>query len=374
MRDLLRILSPRLGLGAAVLTALVACSDPTDPIPMNLADQLWEVRIDPKAITMSTVAPYDTITLRTIAINGFGDTITDGLEIQYEPVSDTSMRISDDGVLHVRTPTSLQGTKLVAHVTYKNVTRTDTALVVVTTNAAPPHPLDSIILEPLDMWTGEIAAPILSVTPAFTGNFALVHRAFGNGLEVANVPISYVSSDESVVLVDPWTGALTPKLAGKAHIIATTTWYGKPYQTILDIQVIGPMYGEFHIQERIPRGSDTAVFVVSPGSIEVEPGAVVRWTNKTSRPVEIVFDDPASARELTGAVAQTLEFLCLLVGRWCHVGKTSGNFSLPALNPSDPNDDQGMNMRAFPDTGTYHFQIASGVRGTIIVKSSLPTP
>jgi plastocyanin len=368
MRYLLRTFS------GVMVTALVACSDTTDPISMNLADQLWSIRIEPKVITMSTVAPYDTITLRTIAINGLGDTITEGLKVEYSPVSDTSMRISADGVLKVRMPTGAQGTRIVTRVKYKNVTRTDTALVVVTTNAVPPYPLDTIILDAIDGFTGEPTQAILSInTSSLSGTVYIVSRVLSNGMPVASVPLSYVSSDESILLVDLWTGRPTPKMAGRARILASTTWYGKPYRTALDVYVVGPMSGEFHIQERIPRGSDTAVFVVTPGSIEVEPGAVVSWVNGSSRPVEIVFDDPASARELTGPGAQLTEFLCLITGLMCHVGKTSGNFLLPPMDPNNPNDDSVMDMRAFPDPGTYHFQVVPGGKGTIIVKSFLAT-
>jgi hypothetical protein len=370
MRHRLNTLSLVLG---AVLTALVACSDPTDPIPMNLADQLWDVRIESKAITMSTVAPYDTITLRTIAFNGFGDTITEGLEVQYYPVSDTSMRISDDGVLKVRMPTNAQGTKIVSRVTYKNVTRTDTALVVVTTNATPPYPLDTIVLDAIDGLTGEPTQAILPIYSIVSVPIAIVSRVLSNGIPVASVPLSYVSSDESILLVGPWTGEPMAKLAGQARILATTTWYGKTYRTALDVRVVGPLFGEFRIQERIPRGSDTAVFVVSPGSVEVEPGAAISWINESSRPVEIIFDDLASARQLTGQVAQVVDRFCLFFGVWCHVGKTSGNVSLIAMDPNNPAGDHVMDMRSFLDPGIYHFQVAPGVQGTIIIKSSLFT-
>jgi plastocyanin len=346
--------------------ALFGCNDVIEPIRSNPADQLWDVRVEPKAITMSTVAPYDTITLRTIVINGVGDTVTDGLTVQYSPVSDTSIRIGADGVLQVRMPTSAQGTKIVARVTYKNVTRTDTALVVVTTNAAPPYLLDSIVLETIDAVTRQPTEPIVSVNGDIVRNVSLVSHVFGNGTEVTTVPRSYVSSNKSVLLVNPWNGGLTPKLAGQARILATTTWYGKTYRTSLDISVVGPFFGRFLIQERIPRGSDTAVFVVNPGSVEVEPGAAVQWENQTSRPVEVIFDDPASARELTEPATITLDRLCLLAGRLCHVGKTAGNFSLSS------GGGEGLDMRAFPNPGTYYFQVAPGVRGTIIVKSSLP--
>jgi hypothetical protein len=372
MRKLLPTMSQRL-LGLALLGALtttLACSDlPIHPIRKDLADQLWDVRIEPRAITMSTVAPYDTITLRTIAWNGVGDTITDDLEVRYHSVTDTTVRISDDGVLTVRTRTNTRGIKIVASVTYNKATRTDTATVVVTTEPTPPRIIDSIVLETVDNLTREPTPPVWSIA-GLTAPL-IVPRVLSNGATVSNVPLSYTSSDQAIILVDPWTGAVTPQLKGTAHITATTTWYGTTYKKTLDVRVIGPLNGTFRIHERIPRGSDTAVVVITPQEIELEVGAYITWLNERQRPVEIIFDDPTHVEQFTGPIMQYYQTICLFLGRLCNVGQSGGNVIIPAPNPEvDPSTPLDIRYIAVP--GTYRFRTESGGTGTIIIKSSLP--
>jgi plastocyanin len=365
-------LQKRVALLLVVLMAVIGCSDTaTEPIQMNLADQLWDVRIEPRAITMSTVAPYDTITLRTIAWNGVGDTITEGLQIRYHSVTDTTVRISDDGVLKVRAPTNANGIKIVASVTYNNVTQTDTALVVVTTQPTPPHTLDAIVLEAIDPSLRTQRAPIWSLNTGFDTNPILAPRVLSNESTVANVPIAYVSSNQAIAIIDPWTGQIYPKLEGTARIVATTTWYGTTYQTTLDIMVVGATFGDITIEERIPRGSDTTVTIFNPQTLVVEVGATIRWTNQTSQSVDIIFEDPTNVHQITTPTAEYFQLICLVVGQGCNVGQSGGNMLLLVFDPAASDAFGNMDMRYFPVQGTYHYRTTSGATGTITVKSSI---
>jgi hypothetical protein len=353
------------------LMAVWGCSDtPSEPTRISLAEQLWEARIVQRAITMSTVAPYDTITLRTIALNGLGDTITEGVQVRYHSVTDTTVRISDEGVLKVRQPTSASGIRIVASVTYNTMTRTDTAVVVVTTHSAPPSILDTIILETISPAFGTPVLPTWAIFPSALGNPTITARIMSNNGIVSNIPLDYVSSDPSVALVHRRTGEITPQVEGTATITAMTTWYGNTYQTTLNITVIGPMQGYFRIQERIPRGSDTAVIEINPGTIDVQSGAVISWYNLSSRPVSIIFDNPEGAHRLSGPYSELAEFFdiyCLAFGQWCNINGEGNISSISVLDPEgDPFGNQA--MRYFPTPGTYRFRTESGATGTIEVK------
>jgi hypothetical protein len=361
-------------LGTLLMTA-IGCNDAvTNPTRTEIADQLWEVRLERRAITMSTVAPYDTITLRPIALNVFGDTLSDsdGMEVHYHSVSDTTIRISDEGVLTVRVPTSSNGIKIIARVTYNNVTLTDTATVVVTNQPSPPRLVDTIVLEVIHRELRTPRLPIWSINDGSSlFNPTIVSTIRGSDSTVITAPISYTSSDPSVVTFSHLgVGEIIPRSEGTATITATTTWYGKTHHTTLDITVIGAVSGSFEIEERIPRGSDTAVTVITPRTIVVEPDAIITWSNRSARPIDIIFDDPTHVREVPSEqIPSYLAFLCLVLGQGCHLGKTGGTISLAAL-VSTPGGDPtaSIDMRYFPVSGTYRFQTTSGATGTIIVK------
>jgi len=346
----------------------VGCGDPTTgPEHPNLAEQLWDVRIERRSMTMATVAPYDTLTLRVLAFNGLGDTIPDGLQVSYHSLTDTTVRISSDGVLTVRSPTDPEGIKIVAHATYNGITRTDTALVVVTTDPASTESLDTLIVTSVDKTSGNPRLPQWSISPGFDENPVLVTTAYGEEGTVLTIPWDYVSSNPSVATINPRTGELTPRFEGVTTITVSTTWYGTTFRSSFDVMVIGALAGSIVITERIPRGSTTPILVFTPGTLRLETGAVVSWENQSSQNVEIQFEDPTKVQRIPQLYLDFFDLICRIAGRGCNVGKTGGNISLRTLEPEGDPTGNG-DMRYFPIPGTYTYRTSSGITGTIIIQ------
>jgi len=142
--------------GVAVGVALagaVACSSPDLSGPPQGAT-VWALTLNAHAVTLDTMAPYDTLTLLATVRDAQGQPIT-----RVQPTftsSDSSVRVSAAGVLQARR--AVGRVRVIATVVDQGVRVADTAYVAVTarTTATPPLVFDTLRLA---VQSGDTAIP-----------------------------------------------------------------------------------------------------------------------------------------------------------------------------------------------------------------------
>lgn len=370
------------------------CGDaPTAPTPVDPAKQAWAIRLDQHAIQMSTVAPYDTITLTAVVLNGLGAPYTEPVDVFFTS-TDTSIRFqsTDRGVhsqLTVRMPTRVTGAQVIARVTVDGATFVDTAVVIVDETAVPP-PIDSYILEAVN-GGGNVVQPQWSLFPGVLVENPLLRVTVRGPAARTIIPKAIMSSNtsivrpgasrraiETVINVSDENGMISSTTTikrGTTTLHASTTWYGVIYHDSLIVDVIDPLYAEFKIIARTPRGS----VITQPGfdveRLSVAAGAVVRWINKMGEPVAVNFEKPSYALAVPDALNQWS--ICAFLG-----GATPGQhqgdiepIQLFGSRNSYPDDFSyevasicaGFDLRYFQTPGTYRFHTPTGATGVIEV-------
>ncbi len=384
--------SRALFLSVALLCGLGCSDESTDPTVVDPAQQGWAVRLDQHAIQMSTVAPYDTITLATVVLNGFGNPLAGSADVVLTS-TDTSMRFhSDDGGRHtqltVRRATLATGVKVVARATVDGVTFSDTAVVVVDEISNAPG-ITAYTLESVDInkvvvspsWslsTGVLYSnPWLRVAVRGPANGTIIPKSitsattdimgFGDtkrpGATVTNV------SDESGMI-----SSTLIQRKGTVMLHASTTWYGVIHRDSLMVTVVDPLYAQFNILGRTLRGSVTPVPAFDVGMLTVAAGVVVEWINKMGQPATVNFEEPIHALAVPDTLNVTGNF-CAAFG--VSVGQHGGNILLQSPPKRDDYPDDfsysitdyctRRDFRYFPTPGTYRFHTPTGAKGVVVV-------
>jgi len=304
---------------------LVGCgSDPVAPKPApDPARLYWALTLDHRAVTLSTVAPYDTTQLTATPRSALGTALPESATIVFASTNPQNVQVSSTGLVRALSPGD--GTVVTATVTVGGVTRADTAVVNVTATAAPPV-LGRFSIHPIPPDSAKRGATL------FPYPWPL-DAADTNGNPIPDLATACTSSDPTVVRVLPQCGLIFAERPGHAVITASATAYGVTKADTLDFTV-----GEWLI----------AAVTISEGagslrSATIAIGGTVLWFNQTNQPIDITFSDSAD-------VAQ--DFVL------CQCG--SGN--IRGLQPG------GLAGRAFPVPGSYLYNsVAAQASGAIIV-------
>lgn len=373
--------APRsLAAGTLLLATLLGCSSdsvgPYQPATGDAAAGLyWSLTLDHEALTLSTVAPYDTIRLTATPRDANGKPLVGLGPVTYTSSDPTRVQVTPDGL--VRALDIAFGVSIKAELTAGEVRHADQLYVMVTNNPSPPV-LTRLSAEPLapdsTIWAvgGEGAFFQVRADGSYTTTGAkllTVHGAFDQADQPINdLMINYTSSDStvmtaigegSVVLID----AQRP---GRASVIANATAYGVTRADTVEFTIRMPLAVAVRIKGKSTSTGGVTAPLFEPAEVTVSPGGTIVWANVSGEPVDIVFDDPASAVE-HGAVS------CAAAG----VVDVGGQGNVEAFGEPQAPDATMLSAancrsRRFLTAGVYPYRSAqTGATGRIVVTDDL---
>lgn len=318
-------------------------------------------------LTMGTMAPYNSIQLAVTAYRSDGSVVSHGGAPRYV-VSDTSLHVSETGVLTASTITNSSYVIVSMQDTAQQITHADT-LAVIVTDTAPTTPLQTLSLRPAPGVPPSTPVYIQQTPWAVYRPNLRITGADGSDLTEL-VPVRFSSSDSMVAAVDRDSGVVTGIKPGHVVITATTTFYGITKRDTVGVTITTPMFVEITSLERLnPDGSGSHIRFFSPGTVTVGVGGTVLFAPHYSEydltTFDVQFDDPSAA--LASDISPDITF----------VAPGSGNIPARVI-PKIPNilgcfDADFLSIcqstRMFNRAGTYHYHSATyGTTGTIIVK------
>jgi hypothetical protein len=337
----------RCGIAALLALSSAACAgDPpvTPPPVQDPATLYWQLTLNEHAVTLSTVAPYDTLrilaTPRTIA----GTPITDLGEPTYTSLDLDRAYVDSTGLVHA--VAAGDQVAIVASLEEDNILHADTLVLNITSEASPP-PIATFTIHPDVGDSAKVAAG---------SNVTLMPRAAdGDGTPISDVAVYFTSSDPMVATIDRTTGFLSPNRPGSVTMYATTTTYGVTKADTLPYIIGHPIVLAMQIVPQQQAGGQI-VGAFSPSYVELGPGARILFGNSDAPATDITFDDPTN-------VAQD-DFYCSIIASLCG----SGNIAAWARDPTDDSGISGLRSRLFPVPGTYPFHSTIfGTSGTIVI-------
>jgi hypothetical protein len=281
--------------GTAMLLVAAGCGGDTAPTgpAAATAPLYWQLQLNHHAVTLATVAPYDTIQLTATPVDPDGVPIATTVRPVYT-TNDTSITIDSTGFVRVhRTGSNALGIQVVA--TFQTTdaratTLADTVMInVVNWNSAAVVPrLDSLLFRPV---SGDSARRALINTLGQLGTQTfdqpLVKTATGD--TISNVLVRYHTSDALIASVampiarSTRAPEITIHAPGVVLLTAETTVYGKHVIDSVWYTVGYPLrlvcsYGIGEIVYNPELASVPANFLTL-GQLTIGQGGAVLWGN-----------------------------------------------------------------------------------------------
>lgn len=336
----------RHGVRLAVLLALavLGCGGkepaPTAPISVSDVSHLyWALTIDHRGVTLSTAAPYDTITLVATLCDATGAPLAAQAPVTFR-TDNSKIALTPDG--HVRALGVVTAARVIAEAAIGNIRHADTALITVTADDPPP------VLAYFDV-QADSTVPMLATLP-------FVARAF----TADSVPIPATALNVAYTVSDPLVASITNgrllgHKIGHVSVIATTTVYGVTMADTLDIDVTMRLGAVVNVIMRATKVGEAEHPVFSPSEVVIAPGGYVVWFDKVAK-TDIVFDDP------TNVVAQT-----------ALPGTPTGTGNVAPFG-GDTFILNNFQSRAFTQPGVYeyHSTLIPGATGRVVVSADIP--
>ncbi len=386
---------------AFALPLALACMGETFD-PPSLPDQnalYWDLHLNHHAVTLSTTAPYDTLTLVATPRNIREEPLADLPAPQWVSQDPERVQVTSEGVLVAVAPTP-PGTqvKVTATLTAGNLKHTDYVFVRVVANPAPPV-LATFSVHPLSPDSAKIAAvrsgepelryqlPVRAtdITGAPMTDLVVSFRLVGADTDISEGSLGTgpVHFNELVELTE-LTGGVNGKLPGTVNIAAEATAFGVTKADTLPFRIGLPITSRFVVEAR-PDGMPGSILLER--ELKVGVGAVVFWqagAGDTRADIDITFTDPTHVAAFptsplymspntSNAGMGGIQVICDLFTLILPAGATdctgSGSFVLPSVvNPVTQKALLGVGARLFPVPGIYDFHSTlQGVSGRIIV-------
>ena len=322
--------APR-GLWALLIGSLVASSgcgnDTTTSNPVSTADAYRLLQLNQHAITMSVVAPYNTVQLQATPLTAAGVPVTDAGAVQYHVIgSDTSLVVSSTGLLTAKAPTyqnafadfplgyDMPVSGVVASLTLQGVTLADTALVLIT-NVTPASPLATLSIQPpadsmaayqsgawlspstLDGYgQSQSIARLLNVTQLDAAGEPIINELVH--VTSSDVNAAFTSSNDfSSYSLRCVTGV---KPNSPVTFYTQTLYYGVARSDSLRVRVGYRHTATLVAYQRTPYGSLTPQLYWWPTAIDVSAPVELDFENNfADLAVDVVFDESADVQEDT---------------------------------------------------------------------------
>jgi len=323
-----------------VAASVVACGSPdaaVAPPPSTGLGQYWALSLDHRAVTMSTVAPYDTIRLSATPRDAAGNVIT-GFPMPTFTTSDVkSLQVDSNGVVHALATGN--GILVIASLSRGSLTLADTANVNVTDVASPP----TLAVFSIHPDSGDSAE-----TSVNQGRSLPMRALDASGAPIAGLSVYYASSDPGTATIDRSTGFVQGSYPGRVTFIATATAYGITRADTLPFVIGWPIFAEVLV----------SVTDSSSAHVTLGTGANVIFANPSTTPVAVTFDDSTQV--------DSSPLFCALFGSVYPWVCGSGNIT-PFARDSTVTF-SNLRPRWFPVPGTYRFHSRpSGTTGALVV-------
>lgn len=316
------------------------------PPPATNVDSLyWALTLDHRAVTLSTVAPYDTIRLTATPRNVRGEPLSGLPAPTFTSLDLDRAQVSADGLVHVIG--TGEGVPVVATLVVGNIRHADTTMINITDTAAPPE-LTSLSIHPDANDTAAAAA----------GEYQdLTARAQGaDDAPITGLSVYYETLDNTVATIDRSNGFFRPSRPGHVTVIATATAYGVTRADTLPVVVGYPVSGLIINVTPQKDASGNTVNGFVPSDFTVGVGAVILFFNPTTAATDITFDDPTNVAQDD----RDCGFLPSLCG--------TGSIEAWAKDPDDQSGLSAIRARSFPVPGTYTYHSTIfGTTGRLVV-------
>ncbi|MHB2033377.1 MAG: hypothetical protein ACYCVE_08395 [Gemmatimonadaceae bacterium] len=322
-----------MGTGAAA----VACGDNsstyTPVAPLEASHMFWELRLQDRAITLSTSAPYDTFRLKPVAVDGQGNSMPFTGNLTFTTSDTHGVQVDSTGLLRAVAATT--NVRIIVTLAAGDLIHSDTAEVNVL-NATNPQPLATFTVNAGGPDTVQIARGQFHNTASLP-----VVASDASGNPIRNLAIDVRSLDTNMVHVCSVNSTsievcaysgLTGGHPGFARVVASTTTYGARFADTLVVGVSAPLLSRIVIMSRPAKVGAPPEPTFGYGRVSIAPGGTVLWLNSPifvggyGLPIDIVFDDPSSA--------------------------TAGSLNCHSYVPFFPVDTASGNIAAFGDRGT----------------------
>lgn len=333
-------------LALPVIVAGVACSSPdlSGPVSKDATQLFWAIALNTHAITMSTVAPYDTLQLTATPLSAAGTPLA-GAPAPIFTTSDSSVRVSPTGLLIAR---AVRGeVRVMATLTYQGIRLADTAVINVT-SAVSPQTFTHLAFSLFPEDSATIAAPYRFSQFYFPPRKIVQAEARdASGAQIPEAIIALRSGDFRRATVQSPASSGTAEIdivngglfsgPGPVTVYASATVYGVTLQDSLRLTITTPLFDLFQILDSLPPGASTPVPNLGASVLTVGVGGIVWWVNQSSDSMDVVFDDSTAVTPVGG-------FL------------DTGGGNIPVF-PGTPGqfDPSSIRARKFPRVGTFHF-------------------
>jgi hypothetical protein len=326
---------------------------PSTSSPSGPSAPYWALTLDHHAVTLSTIAPYDTIRLTATPRNVDGTPLTGLPGVIYASTDLSRVQVSADGV--VQAVAAGDGIAVTATLQAGNLTHADTAIINVSADTAPrPLASLSIQVQPPDSAT----IPMGSFTPKV---LPVVLLDVG-GNPISDAAVYFQSSNPAIATVDRSAGAVTGNVPGTVTITATATVYGASRADSIRFTVGYPGPGQtVVIFGPQPVANSPPVPGFLPADVTISTGANVVFSMTPGyTPTDVTFDDPTHVAEDT----ISSPFL----------GGMTGAGNIPTVTGCTSGLDyvsrfeQCNRSRVFPVAGVYPYRsVATGAAGRVTV-------
>lgn len=274
----------RLAVYPVILATLIGCSADIDP-GRHLLDKdkfFWSLKLNHRAVNISTNAPYDTVTLEAKAYTANGDEI-EGLTNVTLLSQSENVVVFPGGIIKGFKQTAASGVFVIATATINGVTLEDTAKIVVTNVVSPPKFKD--------------------INPSLNNNKTYVTMVHLYDLDPSAVEPHVVDSADNAIprlilnyrsrtkyglnFDDSWNGLLLPIQKG-SHVVDIDGYvYGRKISDSITIKV---MDRRVQIHTVSP---DLGI----PRESYISLGGGVYWLNHTDDSLDIEFENPEMAKQ-----------------------------------------------------------------------------
>lgn len=342
-----------------------------EPVATEIAGLYWALTIDHQAVTLSTVAPYDTLRLTATPRDADGGSLAASGTVTFRSSDEARVQVGADGL--IRALKAGTNVKVIAELTAGNVRHADTVTVNVTTVAAPPT-LASLSIHPVPpdsaRWPADFAGvgsdgleglpPVVLqlALPVIFGKTLTIRAMDTSGHAISGLAVQITSSDETVAAYTSnlFGGpAVRPRRPGTTAFIATATAYGVTRTDTLPFTITMPGLAVLILQSPAATPGGTASVGVDPAEVTINRDGVAVWLNATGRPVDLVFDDSTDVAE----------------SPWqCGDDDPGGAGNVAAFGDATGNTASAANcrMRRFPVAGVYTYRsTTTGAAGRIVV-------
>ncbi len=253
-------------------------------------DQFFAVlALEQHAINLSLMAPYDTVTLNTVAMMADGSAVPD--EITYS-VSNPAIRVTG-GILKADSAIARAVVRVI--LTHGTVTRTDSAIVSVIATA-PPHLSDfGLRLSATD--SAKVSAGDTKTIPLI--------RQSQSGANLSGLHVFVRSSDTTIAKITQSGDDvnITSIRPGRVVLYASTLAFGIAQNDSLVFTVGWPLFFRSPIAERFATGSVAAVLDFGYRDFTIGVGGCVVWINmNVTTDIDLQFDDPSHVGAPGGTV------------------------------------------------------------------------